>query len=118
MNNTNNASIVTITGFAIVTLSVFFSVMGGSVILNNRLTRFFGMCSYGMYLFNPLIIYILKGIGLYKNVMHYFTSYSFVVISISIAATIIITTFAALISHNYFEQPFINIGKKLIQVKG
>jgi len=112
----NISSVIKISVFLFVFLSVLFSVTGSSFVLNNKLSRLWGKCSYGLYLFNPIIIYILNESGFYQKIAKiFFIGGPFTMSFISIISTIAVTTLLAWLSHDYFEQPFIKLGQKILK---
>ena len=80
--------------------------------LENIVCNFLGKYSFGIYIYHPLMIYILSKTDLFEKI-HNETSRALLIFAVLIVLTIIV----AVVSYELFEQKFINLKQKFSVIK-
>lgn len=100
---------------SVFTLIIIFNQVNNEkklISLENRIFDYLGKISFGLYVYNPLVIYLMS--LAYINFEIENTFYGIMVIYVSVILALILT---AHLSYNYFEKPFLKIKGKYTTVE-
>lgn len=84
---------------------------GSNLIMNNRLTRFFGKISYSVYLVHPLVIRVLDPVFQDIYALPYGVGFKY---SAAVLLSLLATTVVSMASYRFIELPAMQLAKYLV----